>query len=85
MNKKRELLKELLLEREAGLFDAANSMIDLAIGIYCEDASIDRQELIELLRAAHYEAFSKCNYQDVNVWRLCIEIYEALIDKILKI
>ena len=74
-----ELLKELLLVREAGAFTSVDEAIDLAIYVYCEKTGEDREVLIETLKVIHQEAWEGY-WDDMMSWPERQSKYAGLLD-----
>ena len=76
-----ELLKELLLQREAGAYETTDKALSLTIDIYCEQMNIEREEFIKQLSAIYHMAWDRCRYaDDLANWKMRIKTYERLIN-----
>jgi hypothetical protein len=81
MNKKFELLKELLLLREAGGSDSLDKSISLTIDVYCEGANINRDEFIDSLRKIYNLVWSN-SYKDTKEWWNKQQTYKMLLNNL---
>lgn len=78
-----QLLKELLLEYTRGAYQVLDTSISIAIDIYCETNSKERETIIKYLREIYSIAWDNYEYNKLEVWQKRQIVWEKLISKTL--
>lgn len=74
-----ELLKELLLLREAGAYDSVDIATNLAIQIHCEQEDLDETDFKKKLNIIYHAAWD--HYDGVkHTHQQCYNTYEELLN-----